>query len=298
MSQLVRLSDYYDAYPSRAHHPGDVWSLLPTFGVLPNSFLPGLIITPACDLANRKVETLTYLPIMPISQYLRSRGMLRDILRETDRLLQSLDVRVDLLSTPESALGADDLAAARTMLDESLESSESRSTGMTKTARRCRAGLDLALAVINPEVKDDGASKYRSLVGDGAFRSFREKVVRNALRPDLHFLPADGQKPQFSAVISHSVALFRYPLSVPIDILDSATDCSEAGWAQEVKRLCPQYGCVLQLHERRPLKLLRVKTRFISDLLTRFTGLFGRLGSPDFSDATIQRYARQIGGEE
>src|SRR5208282_1352342 len=99
-----------------------------------------------------------------------------------------------------------------------------------------------------------------------------------------------------SVIQEPSVALFRYPLSIPIDILDLAGTVSEAGWPIEAARLRLLYPCVGTVEAPRPLKALRIRPRFLSDLLTRFTGLYGRIGSPDFGDGTIDRYVAQIGG--
>ena len=50
-----------------------------THGLLKESHLPGVVITPACDLANDKVETISYLPIIPIRNYLATTSFLPEI---------------------------------------------------------------------------------------------------------------------------------------------------------------------------------------------------------------------------
>jgi len=65
----VGVRDYYELDPPLEHAPGDIWSDLPTFGVLPADRTAGLVITPACDLSNRKVETITYLPVITVRQF-------------------------------------------------------------------------------------------------------------------------------------------------------------------------------------------------------------------------------------
>src|SRR5438105_2178746 len=84
--------DYYDRNPSLDHVPGDIWSDLPTFGLLRAPTAHGLVITPACDLANRKVETITYLPILPISAYLTTAGFLPDVARGVNGQLEAAGV--------------------------------------------------------------------------------------------------------------------------------------------------------------------------------------------------------------
>ncbi len=57
---------YYELTPPGDHATGDIWSDLPTHGLLKLERCAALIIPPACDLANNKVDTLTYLPVVPV----------------------------------------------------------------------------------------------------------------------------------------------------------------------------------------------------------------------------------------
>lgn len=72
---VLPVSRFYNTSPTLEHCTGDIWSNLPTFGFLKTSHTPGLIITPACDLANDKVFTLTYLPIIPVDMWLCTRAL-------------------------------------------------------------------------------------------------------------------------------------------------------------------------------------------------------------------------------
>lgn len=84
--------DYYEEYPSGDHHPGDIWTDLPVHGALKPSRSTSIVITPACDLLNRKVETLTYLPVVSVRDYLASRSHLQEILKATAGQLEVLHV--------------------------------------------------------------------------------------------------------------------------------------------------------------------------------------------------------------
>jgi hypothetical protein len=44
------------------------------------------------------------------------------------------------------------------------------------------------------------------------------------------------------------------------------------------------------------MKRATLKQRFVADLLTRFVGVYIRLGSPDFTSETIDRYLMDIEG--
>ena len=133
----------------------------------------------------------------------------------------------------------------------------------------------------------------KELFGERDLAATARRLVTNAHRTDVHFLPADELPDRWSTTTEPSVALFRFPFSLPIDVVDLAQTVSESSWTDEVRRLQPMYPCVTALLCARPLKVLRVRPRFLSDLLTRFTALYGRLGSPDFHGERIDRYVGQ-----
>ncbi len=165
----------------------------------------------------------------------------------------------------------------------------------TAAAARADAGLLVAIGLLEGAEPRTLMLKLKLLLGERQFSDVARRLVTNAHRSDVHFLPADEQPPAWSVIREPSVALFRYPLSVPIDVLDLAGTASEAAWPTEIMRMRPLYPCVDALAVARPIKVLRIRPRFLSDLLTRFTGLYGRIGSPDFADGTIDQYVAQIG---
>ena len=69
MSADLKIKDIYNLSPNPVHRPGDIWDCLPTFGTLPTPFTRAIIITPACDLAQGKTNTITYLPIISLRSY-------------------------------------------------------------------------------------------------------------------------------------------------------------------------------------------------------------------------------------
>src|SRR5271157_3624696 len=82
----ISVTDYYSFRPAKSHVPGDIWSGLAMHGLLGLQHAHGLIVTPACDLDNCKVETLTYLPIIPVQRLLRSVALAKALKREIRRL--------------------------------------------------------------------------------------------------------------------------------------------------------------------------------------------------------------------
>jgi hypothetical protein len=191
----------------------------------------------------------------------------------------------------------EDLEAAREILNTRRASARLGEREEIATAR-AEAGLKGAIALLNGSDPASVFPTLKELFGDKDFTEAARRLVTNSHRSDIHFLPADEQPSQWSIIREPSVALFRYPLSVPLDILDLASVVNEESWSTEVVRLYALYPCVVALKSARPVKILRIRPRFLSDLLTRFTGLYGRIGSPDFSDGTIGRYVAQIGEKE
>src|SRR5688500_442058 len=84
MQLPVTHRDYYDVNPSAHHSPGDLWRELPTFGLLPFSQCGGIVITPACDLANNKAETITYLPVISAIEWFGTTAFLPELRRTLD----------------------------------------------------------------------------------------------------------------------------------------------------------------------------------------------------------------------
>lgn len=292
MSTPLSAVDYYDQFPSAEHHPGDIWVDMPTFGVLPQISLPGIVLTPACDLSNRKVESITYLPILPVSSYLTSRSVLPEIKKVVEGQLTAASLG-GVLDSPGGYEWPErkDLAATVDLVAAQLRDpklSQKDRTALTRALRGLR--LLTAICVETPPVAE--YSDAKSLIGDKGFGELAKKLITNG-RPDVHFLPWDEQRREWSGVPAHALALFRYPLTVPIEVLELAQRVGEAEWPKAAQRLRHAMPCV-DAFSCRPMKRLRLRPRFMSDLLTRFTAMFGRLGSPDFTAETVARMVTEI----
>jgi hypothetical protein len=291
MTLPVGASQYYDSLPSRDHESGDVWSGLPTFGVLPDASVAGVIITPACDLAHRKVETLTYLPVVAVGDYVCSRSFLPEILRAIDGQLKvgGIAPGVRSLSLPPSS---EDCRAAQGLITERLGAGLGVREDLA--LKRAQAGLAVAVGILEDIKGMRSIQSLRYLFGERDFSEISSRVVTNSHRIDVHFLPSDDQPIAWSTIPTPSVSLFRYPLSLPVEMLDAAAEVSPETWPDEVRRLSRTYPCAHAMTDTRPLKGLRIRPRFLADLLTRFTGLYVRIGSPDFSESTVAHYTKEI----
>jgi hypothetical protein len=296
MSQPVGAAEYFELFPSGDHRPGDIWTPLPTNGVLVHRNVAGLVVTPACDLANRKVETISYLPVIPVREYLASRAFLGDVLRAVSGQLTNAGLQAFVEKDSPLPPPIADLEAALELLQQYL--SATRLGEKERIAgNRAHDGLKLAIAALLGRCEDDVMTKMRSLLGEKELGLLLRRIVTNGYRADIHFVPADGQPATWSAIREHSVALFRYPLTLPIDLLDIANSTTVETWALELDRWSAMYPCCASLTSARPLKSLRIRVQFMSDLLTRFTNLYGRLGSPDFAPTVVERFSKEIGDE-
>lgn len=293
---IARPPDYYEQFPPSLHQPGDIWHGLPTHGVLPRLTSPALVITPACDLANRKVESITYVPIVGIREFLGSRSFLPELIRATEGQLNTAGQPLPLASSSVGVpIRPTDIEAAQAIVAADLLGA---SVGSKELAARDRAeaGLRALRMVLGGSSPVASIADVEKLLGKKEFEQVVGRLVTNAHRPDVHFLPADGGTAQWSGVPVHSVALFRYPLSIPIDLLDLAATTTDEGWSTALRSYSGMYPCVASLHSVRPMKYSRVRDRFLPDLLTRFVGLYGRLGSPDFSAQTVAEIIVEVAG--
>jgi len=123
-----------------------------------------------------------------------------------------------------------------------------------------------------------------------------QRIVRNSFANDIHFLPPDNNPVEWSVIKEPSLVLFRYPLTAPIEVFNSAQDIHITDWAAQIDSLSIHFLTAREFAKNRPLKVLVIESHFMHDLLTRFICLYARIGSPDFSDDTISRFISNITG--
>lgn len=284
----LRGADFYDDWPPPDHRTGDIWHGLPTFGMLGRATASGVVVTPACDLANRKTETITYLPIVPVAEYLASPACRFECWQEIAKVLEKLPDfgavfppgRFGLITNDEldAAIGDGKDAKGRPLSTSELERLEAYRRYLTAS----RQGI-ATFAHVKSVFKAD------------RFDSMLARLVTNAFKPDIHFLPADGQSYGARAVPVHSVALFRFPLSVPIALLDAAQYATESQWKAGHGR-STEHADVAKHMPEWPVKLASMKNGFLGDLISRYVGVHIRLGSDDFTEQTVKSICSDIGG--
>lgn len=295
LSQKVTASNYYDLAPSSAQAAGDIWSGLPAHGLVGDSKIRALIITPACDLSNRKVDAVTYLPIVSIPEYFGLPGFRPDLYREVEGQLRACGME-GIIAAPEKygLSRLEDLVTASEMIASRL--GDGAGAKEMVALRRAGAGIDLLMAHHKTALDRADVTKVRTLFGEKQFDHLLRSIVTNAFRLDLHFLPADKQDPQWAGVPNHSVVLFRYAFSAPVVVFERAQDLSQADWTACLKEIGATVAGAQAFGPQRPVKHVRLKPPFLSDLLTRYVAMYVRLGSPDFTADTVQEFAAEIEG--
>lgn len=282
----ISAKDYYDLLPQPPHRTGDIWSNLPTFGLLKQKFCSGIIITPACDLANSKTETATYLPIMKVEDWFYHQQFYIEVKKELNDLFQKNKIPNIIESFPRRSLpGLEEIMTAQRLLEDSVS---------TNIYNKILIAFDhLRLIHQNEYVID--LKKISSFFGKTGWKKLCSGIIKNSIHSDIHFLPADGQDSQYYGIQKHSVVLFRYPLTIPIQILDLADDPYVTAWEPSLGTLHRDYE-LASFFKSKPVRTLRLKKDFLTDLLTRYLGLYIRIGSPDFSEETVKKYTEGIGG--
>lgn len=290
MDKRISYKDYY-VLPKLDHYTGDIWRSTPTLGLLKSQYCPGIIITPACDLANHKVETLTYLPIVGIDELFVSRFFyptIRGIIVRLSKGIENYYLNDFLLRNHIPSLSELEFLKNEFV---GLRSSKPKADEIIK---RIIIGLELTHDIINSNVKTVNKDKLRIFLTDAEYTRIATGIVRNSYASDLHFLPCDYEEEEWSKMIKHSVVLFRYPITAPIEIFECANDANCLDWQAKMTEISSTFPIALQFRSVKPLKTAKLHEKFLSDLLTRFVGLYMRLGSPDFEEEAIVKLTQEF----
>jgi hypothetical protein len=294
ISLPISAKDYYDFFPPFGNYAGDIFSGLSSNGLLGNAPLPGLIITPACDLANRKVETLTYLPVIPVLSYFTTPAFLPELMQQLEGQLNVLQITGYFLS-PNKFFPPDQERIDALVGKLKEMQNKDRIADKVKTAiQRALAGLRLISLVRSPLLVEASADDLSQLFAK-SWPSIIERIIKNSYANDIHFLPADEQPAEWACIKSHALVMFRYPIAAPVEMFECAQDTSHKDWGAVVNRISGIIPGARNFQNQRPMKRLSLRPRFLSDLQTRFVAMHIKLGSPDFTDETVANFMKDLG---
>lgn len=289
----ITYKDYYTT-ALKPHSTGDIWKNLPTMGLLKRKQCTGIIITPACDLEQAKTETLNYLPLISIREYFASRSFYPHVYKKLITLSKTYqDPTIETLLGKNFLPTVTDLQELIDDYNAKLKVLAGNKKDQANTYQKIIDGLSWAKDISDGSKHEVTESVLKSVMSEKDFQKMKVEFVRNNFSTDLHFLPRDEQDPTWSAVTAHSVALFRYPITVPIEIMDLADTYYGASWQQKMTEKTSQFAIAKEFILS-PLKVSRLNDAFLNDLLTRFAGLYIRIGSPDFDESSIKTLSTEI----
>ena len=291
----INARSYYEYLPTAEHQCGDIWMDLPSFGLIGS--LPvttGIMITPSCDVANFKTETLTYLPVVPVSTYLSTLGFLPSVRREIMERFRSADIAPSMnLQDP----GYQPPSASE--IDEQVDFLNAYliKVGLSSAKRghieRALAGLRIAAACSSASCLRVDLKDVEKLMGQ-KWSDMKFGIIRNSYRSDLHFLPKSTMDENEAGISEHSLVLFRYPITVPSEVLTASQSVPATSWSGFIDSYRSASVAASAFESHMPLKIACLKSTFLADMLSRFTGLYSRVGSPDFTSITANRISREI----
>lgn len=276
---------YYERKPPQHHYTGDLWSGIPTYGLLNVAKTNAVVITPACDLSNRKVETVVMLPIQSLRDYLCSPTSLRltsGILKQAGRaVLPGFELWPSVKTLPDDFW----LRGIEEQLSRGLKASES-------AINRIRSGISVLLGL-----RDSGTATYSDverLYGKDLERHLDQIIRNHPEKPDTYFLPPDriAEPP---CIQRPSVVLLRYPLTFPVALLDLANERKNLpDWDRVLSHEFPSFLMGAHFRDERPLKFARLERLVSLDLVSRYSALALRVGLPDLASAKIARIKSEI----
>lgn len=282
----IEARDFYKNMPSLVHETGDIWRNLPGFGLPNNVKTSGIVISPACDLSQKKTETATVIPIIPIHEYLYSKSFYSEIWNEMSGSLKPYGSDdhppSDRFSHPPIHL-----------IENALQHLEG---DRKKVALHTRLNEYKEYIQYTQKPLDERGSykpDIKTVLSERKYRDILKKIFCNSFKADIHFFPAYGVSSDFAAVPHHSVALFRYVYSIPLDILDAAQCSRDEWWKEDCDRMSGSTPLIEHFNAY-PLKVSTLKDDFLTDLISRYLGMFMRLGSRDFTNASLENFVKEI----
>lgn len=289
IANKIDAKDFYQNLPSINHETGDIWLSLPCWGISRLNKCSGVVITPACDLSQKKAETALVLPIISITDYMLSKAFFFDIWTELNAKIKKTGTDM----CPSSRFDNPTISSLTNFLQE-IEGDKQK----VNLHAQIIAYIDYVKYAEMDSIEREKYSlpSIEKLLGKRKYEDILKKMLTNSYKTDVHFFPALKNASDYCATPVHSLALFRHAYSVPIEILDAAQTSSESLWNDDQNYLCELMPIAKEFNSW-PIKVSRLKDDFLSDLISRYLSMFMRLGSRDFTSHTIDSFVLEIKGE-
>jgi len=290
IANKIEPKDFYENLPSSTNETGDIWLSLPSWGIAGLNKCAGVVITPACDLSQKKTEAVLILPIISIVDYFFSKSFFFDIWNEYGSKIKNAGFEIN----PSTRFDNPSVSDLNLMLQEIVREK--------KHATLCEQVKEYINYINYTELEYGERIKHQLpnievLLGKKKYDDIIKKMITNSYKSDVHFFPAYYNAGDYSAVPKHSLALFRYAYSVPVEIFDAAQTSSDSLWQDDRILLTKSYPIAREFNSW-PLKASRLKDDFLSDLISRYLSMFMRLGSRDFTSHTVGTFITEIKGVE
>jgi hypothetical protein len=269
--------------PPKSHYTGDLWAQVSFGGLDLGALVGGIVITPACDLANRKADTLTFLPVIPISSYLGRVCGLRLLSAHLRGLLSEIEIGVWNAAELTPSIEWYEMAESALQRQRSAPNLKQKRLALLD---QIDAGIQ-SLRLIDQE-RQAPTPLLRRTYGKAWPELLADIVHNRPSKPDTYFISPRHEQ---TAILSEpSVALLRYPMSISVAVFDAAADPSLRDWNSAVERLSARIPGIVGFRDVRPTKLGRVGKVVMADLLSKFASLFIRVGVPTLPNLQANMY--------
>lgn len=258
-------SEYYHYFPTGEIKPGCIIEMK-AGNSIPCKADNFIIISPACDIVQRKTDTITVLPVIPFKKFF-SRPMLysQEIVKKIKQKIP--DRYQDLLPITmwETLKLLEELKQSNELDD--VDYIDSLITWCLKLSIENPVEIDTSLLV-----KCLGKAKYKEIV---------EKLIVDNYLSDTYFLPKTKDEEKYHIKYKDGAfVLLRYPIVIPSELILLANN-SDIDWKEITNN---NYLCANNYFNDMPIIIGNIKETYYNEIYGKYLSYQVRMGSPDFNE--------------
>jgi len=255
----------------------------------------GVVITAHCDMANDKVSSVNYLPIVPFCQWCMTecntvlcKNFKTEILGKIGRLLEDNEVSSELLKY-ESIEKIIQIHFERRLPDRKIQ--KVIDNLMTENAKLIKLKeLSAKNSLTNAEL----ATLIR--LNNKSFEKYSTECIKNKL-PDFYFLPVvslengdDGQG---------YVVLLRMIYSIPSELAKAVANGLTSAEYEKQAQVNPAWAGKLSMldEEDFAMPVGQLESPHLEHLMQKFSILYTRIGLEDIPDQVVGKVYNSVIGE-